>query len=64
MHAKHVGNVVAIVYLDRRGSITQRRIRVIAIQDGQVKAYDMEKRGPRVFRADRILACFPDKRTA
>ncbi|SFI54538.1 hypothetical protein SAMN02799624_01302 [Paenibacillus sp. UNC496MF] len=64
MPQKYVGTVVTMIYCDRSGRITQRRIRVDAVQGDRVKAFDMEKRAPRVFRVARILAVMPDLRTA
>ncbi|QHW30135.1 hypothetical protein GZH47_04290 [Paenibacillus rhizovicinus] len=64
MPEKYVGAIVAMIYLDRSGRITQRRIRVNAVQGGLVHAYDLEKRAPRVFHTAHILAVSPDSRTA
>ncbi|MFC4808549.1 hypothetical protein [Paenibacillus sp. GCM10023250] len=64
MPDKYVGMVVTIIYCDRSGRITQRRIRVDAVQGERVKAFDLEKRAPRVFRIAHILAVMPDQRTA
>lgn len=64
MPEKYVGAIVAMIYLDRNGRITQRRIRVKDVQGGLVHAYDLTKRAPRVFQAARILAVLPEARTA
>ncbi|QHT61684.1 hypothetical protein GXP70_18035 [Paenibacillus lycopersici] len=53
---KHIGQTITIIYLDSAGKITQRRIRVDALAGGKVKAYDWDKRAPRVFVAANILA--------
>lgn len=60
MPIKYIGRIVIIIYQDRNGQLTQRRIRVQAIADGRVRAYDHNKRAPRVFDADRILAVHPE----
>jgi predicted DNA-binding transcriptional regulator YafY len=64
MPEKYIGRTVDIIYQDRSGNITQRRILVHAISDGHVRAYDLDKRAPRVFDAGRILAALPVARMA
>ena len=59
MH-KYKGRTIAIIYLDRHGNFTQRRIRVQSVQDNCIKAYDLDKRSPRIFRAENILAYQPE----
>ena len=56
---KYTGRSVEIIYRDRLGRLTQRRIRVQAVHAGKVKAYDLEKLAPRLFDANRILALMP-----
>jgi predicted DNA-binding transcriptional regulator YafY len=56
---KYIGRVVEIIYLDRSGKITQRKIEVRAIQGRVVRAYCLQQRAPRVFVIDRILAIAP-----
>ncbi len=58
MH-KYVGRVVEIIYLDRKYKITQRKIEVWSAEGGLVEAYCLERRAPRVFAIDRILAVMP-----
>jgi predicted DNA-binding transcriptional regulator YafY len=56
---KYIGCIVEIIYLDRKGSFTQRRIRVLNISGGKIKAYCYQSGAPRVFVLDRILAAQP-----
>ena len=56
---KYVGRTIEIIYQDRSGRLTQRQIRVLAAESGKIRAYDMGKRAPRVFEAERILAAQP-----
>jgi predicted DNA-binding transcriptional regulator YafY len=56
---KYIGRVVEIIYLDRLGKVTQRKIEVRAIQGRVVRAYCLQQRAPRVFVIDRILAVAP-----
>ncbi|QMV40224.1 WYL domain-containing protein [Cohnella cholangitidis] len=64
MPEKYIGQIVRIIYQDAKGRITQRTIRVNRIVDGRILAYDFDKRAPRPFRIDRILAMQPVGRTA
>ncbi|WP_020615430.1 hypothetical protein [Paenibacillus daejeonensis] len=51
-----VGREMTIIYLDRKGSISQRRIQVQGVQGERVKAYCYTARAPRVFLRTGILA--------
>ncbi|MFU1798661.1 hypothetical protein ACM1RC_32805 [Paenibacillus azoreducens] len=59
MPNKYIGRVMEIVYLDRMGKITQRRIEVKAIRDGLVRARCLQTGSPRTFRLENILAWKP-----
>jgi hypothetical protein len=48
-----------MVYLDRRGEITQRRIKVLDVKEGIIKAYCLEHKAPRVFKENSVLAALP-----
>ncbi len=61
---KYIGRMVTIIYLDKKGQITKRLIRVRSIENGKVMAFDEEKKQPRLFELDRILAMQPVKRNA
>ncbi|SDD29149.1 hypothetical protein SAMN02799630_02820 [Paenibacillus sp. UNCCL117] len=56
---KYVGHVVEIIYLGRDGKITQRKIEIRGVAGGVVKAYCLQRKAPRVFRLDSILAVQP-----
>ncbi|MBB6675508.1 hypothetical protein [Cohnella nanjingensis] len=56
MPERYVGRTVEMIYLDRQGRITQRIVQVRRIQGGRVLGWDVNKRAPRSFDADRILA--------
>lgn len=53
---KYVGRTIEMIYQDRSGCFTQRCVRVLAAEGGKVRAYDLDKRAPRVFETERILA--------
>lgn len=59
MPEKYIGRTVEIVYLDRTGKITQRRIEVKGIRGQLVRATCLQTGAPRTFRLDRILAWQP-----
>jgi predicted DNA-binding transcriptional regulator YafY len=62
---KYIGRTVDIIYLDRYGRISQRRIRIVSVQDGFMRAFDLDRQEPRIFRTDGILVALPAKvRTA
>jgi predicted DNA-binding transcriptional regulator YafY len=56
---KYTGQTIEMVYQDRGGRLTQRRIRVRAVRADKVYAFDLNKREPRVFCMERILAIQP-----
>lgn len=64
MPEEYIGQIVQIIYQDAKGKITQRTIRVNRIIDGKIHAYDIDKRAPRPFRIDRMLAVQKVGRTA
>lgn len=51
-----IGQTVEIVYLDKVGQITQRKIEINGIRDGRIRATCLTTGSPRVFLADNILA--------
>lgn len=56
---KYIGRVVEIIYLGRDNRITQRCIEVREVQDRIIKAFCLQRRAPRVFRIENILAMQP-----
>lgn len=58
---KYIGRIVEIIYLDRAGHVSQRRIRVHDIRGGLIRATCLNTGKPRAFREQNILACVPVK---
>ncbi|MBY9080966.1 hypothetical protein KIH86_02890 [Paenibacillus sp. HN-1] len=58
MHMR-VGQTLEIVYIDKAGKITQRKIEVKGIRDGRIRATCLSTGAPRVFLASNILAWKP-----
>jgi predicted DNA-binding transcriptional regulator YafY len=50
------GRPVEIIYMDEKGKITQRRIRIRVIREDLVEAYCFERKGVRRFKRSNILA--------
>lgn len=50
---------IQIIYLDRSGRTTMRRLRPLEIAGDRLKAYCFTRRAPRVFLIDNILALQP-----
>ncbi|MGO0062631.1 WYL domain-containing protein [Brevibacillus fluminis] len=50
---------IEIIYLDRHGKTSQRKLRLQSICGNQVKAYCFVRRANRVFQIDNILAAMP-----
>lgn len=58
---KYVGHVVVVIYEDRYGKISKRRVKVREVTDHHVKAYCLETQGPRLFTRNNILAIEPTR---
>lgn len=56
---KYISREIIMIYEDRQGNFTQRPVKVIAVTDNKVSAYDLSKHAARSLHADRILACRP-----
>ncbi|MEK3868181.1 hypothetical protein MHH60_32490 [Paenibacillus sp. FSL H7-0716] len=56
-----IGQTVEIVYEDKTGKITQRKIEVLGIRDSRIRATCLSTRAPRVFLVSNILAWQPVK---
>lgn len=59
MPAKYIGEVVEIVYMDKNGQLSQRRIEVHGVRGELVYSTCLASGARRTFRQDRILACRP-----
>lgn len=56
---KYVGGVVEIIYSDKRKGFSQRRVKLLKVEGGLVKAFCLERMAPRTFLADAVLAVQP-----
>lgn len=55
MPTKYIGHIVEIVYMDKIGQITQRRIEVKGIKSGLIRAKDIQSGQPRTFKEWRVF---------
>ncbi|OKP91354.1 hypothetical protein [Paenibacillus sp. P32E] len=51
-----IGQTIEIIYLDKAGKITQRKIEVNGIRDGRIRATCLTTGAPRVFLTASILS--------
>lgn len=51
-----IGQTIEIIYLDKAGKITQRKIEVHGIRDGRIRATCLTTGVPRIFLVENILA--------
>ncbi|MFF2910030.1 hypothetical protein [Paenibacillus sp. NPDC057934] len=54
-----IGQIIEIIYLDKAGKITQRKIEVNGIREGRIRAACLTTGAPRVFLASSILSWQP-----
>ncbi len=52
----NVGQTIEIIYQDKTGKITQRKIEVVGIRDDRIRATCLTTGAPRVFLVTNILA--------
>ncbi|UTT43202.1 hypothetical protein [Exiguobacterium aurantiacum] len=53
------GRVVEMVYMDRNGVISKRRVKLMKLQGDRLVGWDVKKQARRTFCMDRVLACLP-----
>ena len=51
-----IGQTIQMIYLDKVGKITQRKIEVNGIRDGRIRATCLTTGAPRVFLVASILS--------
>lgn len=61
---RYIGHTVEIIYQDKEGKLSQRRVKVESVKDGKLKAFCFTAGAPRVFTIANILAALPAKRGA
>ncbi len=48
-----------LVYVDRHGVFSTRRVYLLKLQGNRLIAWDVDKQARRTFYVERILACLP-----
>ncbi|RAR45477.1 hypothetical protein [Paenibacillus sp. MDMC362] len=56
MFEKYLEQIIEIIYEDRKGNITQRKIQIHSIRDQRIRATCLETGKPRVFNENNILS--------
>jgi hypothetical protein len=56
---KYIGRSAELIYQDRKGNITKRRVSVYSVRNGKVRVLDWGKRSFRTLASDRILSVLP-----
>jgi hypothetical protein len=51
-----IGCVVDVIYISKKGVFTKRRIRVLSVRDGYIRAFCLDSGAQRVFLAANVLA--------
>ncbi|NIK75701.1 putative DNA-binding transcriptional regulator YafY [Paenibacillus castaneae] len=51
-----IGCVVDVIYRSKKGEFTKRRIRVIAVKDGHIRAFCIDSGAQRLFLMENVLA--------
>ncbi|WP_341348784.1 hypothetical protein [Paenibacillus sp. FSL H3-0469] len=54
-----IGQTIEIIYMDKAGKISQRKIEVNGIRDGRIRATCLTTGAPRVFLTASILSSKP-----
>lgn len=57
----YIGEVIELIYVDRKGKITQRKIRLQGIRNDLIRATCLNTNQPRVFIMDNVLSWRPVK---
>lgn len=61
---KYKGQRVELIYQDRAGQLTQRKVQIHSIKGDRVRVYCLERQAPRVLLIDSILAVQPVVKSA
>ena len=57
--ALETGEVVEMIYMSEKGELSQRRIRVLEVSSGSIRAFCLLRNKQRVFKAANILSIGP-----
>ncbi|MEZ2659260.1 hypothetical protein [Aneurinibacillus aneurinilyticus] len=55
----YLGRTVEIIYLNQNGELSQRKIRLLSVKDGKIRAYCFKRKATRYFSVGNVLAMRP-----
>ncbi|KIV58118.1 hypothetical protein AM501_26130 [Aneurinibacillus migulanus] len=55
----YLGRTVEIIYLNQNGELSQRKVRLLSVKDGRIRAYCFKRRATRYFLVKNVLAMRP-----
>ncbi|KIV50612.1 hypothetical protein [Aneurinibacillus migulanus] len=55
----YLGRTIEIIYLNRNGELSQRKVRLLSVKDGRIRAYCFKRRATRYFSVENVLAMRP-----
>ncbi|KIV55073.1 hypothetical protein AM501_03460 [Aneurinibacillus migulanus] len=55
----YLGQTVEIIYLNQNGELSQRKMRLLSMRDGKIRAYCFKRRATRYFSVGNVLAMRP-----
>jgi len=58
-----IGKRVEMIYISADGELTQRRIKVLSVEQDRIRAYCYAAAAPRIFKRSNILAMQPVRET-
>jgi predicted DNA-binding transcriptional regulator YafY len=56
---RYLGKKVELIYMDRSGRITQRKVQLHSLRGGRAKVFCLERQAPRILLIENILAVLP-----
>jgi predicted DNA-binding transcriptional regulator YafY len=57
--AAETGEVLEMIYMSEKGVLSQRRIKILELSAGSIRAFCLLKRRQRIFKLENILSIGP-----
>ncbi|MBM7645065.1 putative DNA-binding transcriptional regulator YafY [Scopulibacillus daqui] len=51
-----IGEIIEMIYVDKSGNFSQRKVKIISVADNYLKAYCYRRRCVRIFALENILS--------
>ncbi|WP_052520692.1 hypothetical protein [Aneurinibacillus migulanus] len=55
----YLGRTVEVIYLNQNGELSQRKIRLLSVKGGKIRAYCFKRKSTRYFSVENVLAMRP-----